>query len=426
MPSPARIALAAALTLACRHALAQPSFTTQPGKQVLQTGQHAGFLAAASNATSYQWYVTPPHGKRTPIAGATAAFLLTPPVTAADNGAIYSITATGPGGATKSAGAPLLIGPNADGSPPDSVWGNIATIPVARNVMTVRFIDRSAGRVPPSQMFWSIGYTNAAGKTVQEAHAFATNPNFDMPKVGGTRIYVFVAPNLASIGTGNTDYFDFLEVNVGQNANGGAYWINMDTTRVDRWGLPVAYRLRCGDGTLVTRGDDYGLFVDQRQVTYLKYQAELGQPWATAAAGQWPYGINQPGASGFGQGGPYASYYTAYINQVWSTDGLTIPKPTNFLNLATQLPDLSAALNRHVASAAGSFNPDGTLADTSFWQKNPPSTFYQSSPANFYAAFWHEHAISHLQYGFPYDDDDSQSSDTGCTTPKTLTIIVGY
>ena len=247
-----------------------------------------------------------------------------------------------------------------------------------------------------------------------------------MPKVGGTRIYFYVAPSVAAIGTGSANYFDFLEVNVGQNANGGPYWINMDTTRVDRWGLPVAFRLQCGDGTLVERGDDVGMFVDQRDITYMKYQAELGAPWNAAAAGVWPYGINEPGAAGFGAGGPYATYYTDYISKVWSADGLTIPKPTDFLNLATQLPDLSAALNRHVAVSPGSFHADGTLADNSFWSSHPPSSFYQSAPANFYSAFWHEHAIGHLQYGFPYDDDDGQSSDVGCTSPRTLIIGVGF
>ena len=160
-------------------------------------------------------------------------------------------------------------------------------------------------------------------------------------------------------------------------------------------------------------------------MTLLKYQAELGGPWAAAAAKTLPYGINEPGGSGFGRNGPYAGYYTNYVNQVWAADGLTIPKPTNFLDLATQLPDLSAALNRHVALSPGSFRANGTLADKSFWKNNPPARFYQHEPANLYSAHWHEYAIGHLQYGFPYDDDDSQSSDVGCKKPQTLVIAVG-
>ena len=333
--------------------------------------------------------------------------------------------ASGPGGSVTSAGAPLVVGPNPDGSPPDSVLGNLSALPKAHNVLTAAFVNGSLGRVPDSQMFWSIQYRDGNGNTVSQLHSFADAPTFDMPMVGGTRLYVFVAPSAAQTGTGAANYYDFLEVNVGQNTN-GPYWINMDTTRVDRWGLPLAFRLQCGDGTLVERGDDVGVFAEDRPVTLAKYQAELGAPWAAAAATTWPYGINEPGASGFGAGGPYAGYYTAYINQVWTVDGLAIPKPTNLLDLATQLPDLSAALNRHVAASPGSFRPDGSLADQGFWSKNLPSTFYRHTPANLYAAYWHEHAIDHLQYGFPYDDDDGQSSDIGCTQPQTLVIGVGF
>ena len=407
--------------------MAAPAITSQPGQQVLQLGQRGGFLVAATNATAYQWYVSRPgSGAVLPVAGATSAFLLTAPVAAADNGDTFSVVASGPGGSVTSSGAPLYVGPNADGSPPDWALGDVAALPPAKQVLMASFVNGSLGQVPSSQMFWSIQYTDASGRTVKETHSFADQPTFDMPKVGGTRIYFYVAPNIAAIGTGVANYYDFLEINVGQNANNGPYWVNMDTTRVDRWGLPVAFRLQCGDGTLVERGDDVGLFVDQRNVTLLKYQAELGSPWNAAAAGNWPYGINEPGAAGFGASGPYSAYYTSYIDQVWSADGLAIPKPTNFLDLATQLPDLDAALARHVAVSPGSFRPDGTLADNAFWSRNPPSSFYKNAPANFYSAFWHEHAIGHLQYGFPYDDDDGQSSDVGCQSPRTLVIGVGF
>lgn len=411
------------------HAAAPPApgIQGQPSWQILQVGQRAGFLVTAANATAYQWYVTSPNGGAPrAIPGATNAFLLTPPVTAAENGETYRAVVSGPGGSVTSAAAPLYIGPNADGSPPDSVLGDLSSLPKARNVLTAAFVNGSLGRVPSSQMFWSIQYRDASGNTVKQTHSFAEAPTFDMPKVGGTRLYVYVAPSAAQIGTGPTNYYDFLELNVGQDANNGPYWINMDTTRVDRWGLPVAFRLQCGDGTLVERGDDVGVFAEDRQVTLLKYQTELGGSWAAAAAKTLPYGIAEPGASGFGKGGPYAGYYTSYIDQVWAADGLSIPKPTNFLDLTTQLPDFSAALNRHVALSPGSFRSDGTLADKSFWTRHPPATFYASEPANLYAAHWHEYAIGHLQYGFPYDDDDGQSSDVGCKQPQTLVIGVGF
>lgn len=409
---------------------AVPVISEQPGKQVVQIGEHGGFEVVAANATSYQWYVSSAANSlginaRTPIAGATSAFLLTSPATVAQDGDIYTVSVSNSDGTVISSGARLVIAPNADGSLPASAWGDIAKLPAPKQVLMTSFVNRSHGRVPSNHMFWSIQYTNSTGQTITETHSFADQPTFDMPQVGGTRINFYIAPDVASIGNGPTNYYDFLELNVGKNVN-GPYWINMDTTRVDRWGLPVAFRLQCGDGTLVKRGDDVDTFVETRDVTFLKYMAELGTPWSTAASTTWPYGINEPGASGFGQNGPYANYYTAYIDQVWAADSLAIPKPTNFLDLQTQLPDLSAALERHVAISPGSFNPDGTLADKSFWSKNPPSTFYAAAPANYYSAFWHEHAISHLQYGFPYDDDDGQSSDVACETPETLVIAVGF
>ncbi|MCQ8240077.1 beta-1,3-glucanase family protein [Rhizosaccharibacter radicis] len=405
---------------------AAPVITGQPQWQVLQVGQRAGFLVKADNATGYQWYAARPGSGPTAVPGGTAPFLLTAPAAQGDDGTQYSVIVTGPGGSTRSGTGTLYIGPNADGSPPDSVLAAAGDIPAARNVMTLAFLNASLGRVPDSQMFWSLQYRDGSGNTVKEAHSFAEKPYFDLPKVGGTRLYVYVAPDAASIGTGQKNYFDFLELNVGQDANNGPYWINMDTTRVDRWGLPVAFRLQCGDGTVVERGDDVGLFVDDRDVTLMKYQAELGSPWNAAAQQSWPYGIDEPGAAGFGKNGPYSGYYSSYIDEVWRVDGLTIPKPTNFLDLATQLPDLSGALNRHVAAVTGAFNPDGTLADKSFWSKHPPTSFYGAIPSNFYSAFWHEHAISHLQYGFPYDDDASQSSDVGCKKPQSLIVGVGF
>jgi hypothetical protein len=47
----------------------------------------------------------------------------------------------------------------------------------------------------------------------------------------------------------------------------------------------------------------------------------------------------------------------------------------------------STELNRHVAQLPQS-------------QWGTPSLYHQASPANWYARFWHDHAIDHLAYGF--------------------------
>jgi hypothetical protein len=56
------------------------------------------------------------------------------------------------------------------------------------------------------------------------------------------------------------------------------------------------------------------------------------------------------------------------------------------------------------------------------------NTFYQRSPANYYAQFWHEHSAKHLAYGLDYDDVSGQNSSV--TAPKSaspqLTLASGW
>jgi hypothetical protein len=55
-----------------------------------------------------------------------------------------------------------------------------------------------------------------------------------------------------------------------------------------------------------------------------------------------------------------------------------------------------------------------------------PAEFYRAGPANYYAEFWHENAINGKQYGFPYDDDASQSSDISVANPQYMIVAVGW
>jgi beta-glucanase (GH16 family) len=74
---------------------------------------------------------------------------------------------------------------------------------------------------------------------------------------------------------------------------------------------------------------------------------------------------------------------------------------------------LCAALNRHVAQLAPA-------------RQSNPRAFYKASPANYYAAFWHANAINGMQYGFPYDDDASQSSDISVSRPEYMVVAIGW
>ena len=81
--------------------------------------------------------------------------------------------------------------------------------------------------------------------------------------------------------------------------------------------------------------------------------------------------------------------------------------------MLAQDPNHCAALNRHVAQLPPA-------------QWNTPSLYYQASPANWYAKFWHDHAINHLAYGFPYDDVAGQSSFISHGDPQWLLVAVGF
>ncbi|WP_435824343.1 beta-1,3-glucanase family protein [Microbispora amethystogenes] len=74
---------------------------------------------------------------------------------------------------------------------------------------------------------------------------------------------------------------------------------------------------------------------------------------------------------------------------------------------------MCAALNRHVAG----------LSDA---QQSDAANYYKAAPANYYAKFWHDHAIGKLAYGFPYDDYAGQSSFVSHGDPQWLLVAVGW
>jgi hypothetical protein len=87
-------------------------------------------------------------------------------------------------------------------------------------------------------------------------------------------------------------------------------------------------------------------------------------------------------------------------------------------------PDLSAAIYRHVGAAAGTFTPDGKLANNQLWKD--ASTFYSAAPANYYARFWHTHGLNGKAYGFPYDDVGGYSSYISRKNPIYMLVAIGW
>lgn len=409
-------------------------FQSQPADQLVRAGQPAVFSVAAPGAFIYQWYVSARHaaggyGPTTPIAGATGATLVTADIGAGDVGNRYSVTAMdGSGHTVTSKPAIVALAAASDGAPPAAFWGDIGAIPAAKQVMTFKFVNRTNGAATDAQVFWSVKGKTKAGQTIDELRSIAEAPTYDMPAINSARLYLFVAKSKAETGTGAKQYFDFIEFNLGRSSASVPYNFNGDTTRVDAFGLKLAFRLQCDNDRVFVRGEDYGTFLEPRPVTFLKYAASTSTDFARAAQTSAPYRIAEPGASGFGKTGPYATYFDAYIDKVYANNGIDqtiIPKPTPFLDLKKQLPDFSAALERHVADKPGTFKANGTLVDPQFWQKTPSSSFYAKEPANLYARYWHQHAIGGYQYGFPYDDVGGYSSDVSCNGPRTLVLAIG-
>jgi hypothetical protein len=361
----------------------------------------------ATGAASYVW-----SKDGTAISGATSA--------------TYYTTVT-------SNNAAVNINPNTDGSPPASFWGTPATLPAATQVMTISFVNATNGTYPDSQVFWSFSGKDSNGNQVNETHSIAAAPTYDMPGINSARMYFYIAPDVTQIGNSNTSYYDFIEFNIGRSSTTQPWNFNGDTTRVDAFGLKTAIYLHCTDSTAnptdVKRGEDYGTFLEDRAITFLKYQAET--PVEFAGTLQYaPYRITEPGASGFGPMGAQATYFNAYIDQVWAANNIDttlVPKPSPFLNfVSNQQPDLSAAVERHVAENPNTFNPDGTLVNNSFWSTLSSSTFYPEAPANYYAKYWHTHGIANKAYGFPYDDVGGYSSDISCNSPQYLVVAIGW
>jgi hypothetical protein len=275
--------------------------------------------------------------------------------------------------------------------PPDSsFWGDTSTIPAANNVMEIAILNRTNGQYPDSQVYWSFN---------GQEHSIAEQPYFDMPANSSGRMYFY-------LGSPNSQYYDFIEFTI------GAAQFNGNTTRVDAWGLPIAMRLHTHDGTDVQVGDNQDLFNQSRDATFAQFQAAVPQQFKVLAQTQAPYRIIAPGSDpSFQTGGANANYFTSYAQSV----GVNEPT-SNIFGCAGSLAAnaaLCAALNRHTATLP---------AD----QQQDPTKFYSGDPANWYAKFWHDHAINNLAYGFPYDDVAGQSSYISHANPQWLEVAVGW
>jgi hypothetical protein len=315
--------------------------------------------------------------------------------------------AAGMNDAPAGAGATPLSGAGAPTSEPDPTgfWDS-SGIPPAKNVMVFKFLNRTNGKYSDAQVFWSF-----KSKTINELHSFAEQPLYDMPANASGRMYFYLeAPD--------SKYSDFIEFTIGDTR------FNGNTTRVDAFALKVAMRMHCADGFDASVGEDLETFREDRAVTFQKFVDGAPAEFKSLATVKAPYRIVEPGAAGFNAGGTYAMYYDSFIDQLWSANGLTITKPGPNGSGLGAFPDISAAIFRHVGAVAGTFSPDGKLLDKELWKDS--GTFYTAAPSDYYAKFWHEHAINGKAYGFPYDDVGGYSSYISHDHPQYLEVAIGW
>jgi Beta-1,3-glucanase len=308
--------------------------------------------------------------------------------------------------------------PAADGAapPPPGFW-DTGPIPVAKNVMTFVFLNRTNGKYQDSEVYWSF-----KSGTISELHSIAEQPTYDMPANNSGRMYFYLcATGDASCMSDPTKskYFDFIEHTI------GATQYNGNTTRVDAFGLKIAMRLHCADGFDAAVGEDYATFQEDRAVTFQSFLDSVPAEFKPLAQPPFaPYRIVQPGAAGFGTGGANATYYDSFVDELWAANGLTIAKPGPNGSGLGAYPSVSAAIYRHVGNHAGTFDPTGKLLDNTLWANS--DTFYQSAPANYYARFWHTRAINGKAYGFPYDDVGGYSSYISHKNPQYMLVAIGW
>ena len=254
-------------------------------------------------------------------------------------------------------------------------------------MLEVKIINQTNGQYPDSQVYWSFN-----GQT----ESIAQQPYIDMPANSAGRMYFY-------LGSPNGQYYDFIEFTVGTT------FINVDTTRVDRFGLKLALLVHSHDGSEQEVGESYPVFQETRANTFARFQAAVPTQFKELATDQAPYGIPSPGNDpAFQTGGAYASYMTSYA----AANGDSSDSTAQIFGCGGTLsanPTLCAGLNRHVAQLPAA-------------QQSIASNFYQAAPANYYAWFWHQNSINGMQYGFPYDDDAGQSSDISVNNPQYMVV----
>ena len=167
--------------------LLSPAIATQPASKSVTVGQTAKFSVVATGTAplSYQW-----RKNTVSIAGATRSSYITPPITAGDNGTLFSVVVTNSAGSVTSNNATLTVK-----TPP-----SITTQPANKTVavgQTAKFTVAATGSTPFKYQ-WKKNGVNITGATKA---SYTTPPA--TPADNGSLFAVIVSNSVASVTSNN-------------------------------------------------------------------------------------------------------------------------------------------------------------------------------------------------------------------------------
>ncbi|MBL4933101.1 glycoside hydrolase family 64 protein [Clostridium paridis] len=342
----------------------------------------------------------------------------------------------------------------------DPVTKQFVHVDLNGNLIPMSLSDNdAAGHLTKTTPDGTFNYTNYFTKASDRNYAF-------VPKMIGARMYIsygeplyirinqaadgligYAGPNLANTSDPNKgimfEWSEFAWTNNG-------FWIN--NTRVDQFCFPYNIQLVGQSGYNRTNGD-----IGTRAELMSAFQNSVPNEFKSLVQSDRIY-APASGLGTFAASKANAHYFDNYINDVYNyytTHELTFNcdrgtysghvvgsdfifsknggaynlyihgKPTTQeVLLGNGILDggnddekaiktqICAAFNRHV------------ILDPAHW--NNSSYFYQAAPANYYAAFWHQHSYENRAYGFCYDDAFDFSSTLQVTDPKYAIINVGW
>jgi len=272
--------------------------------------------------------------------------------------------------------------------------------------MMFKFLNRTNGKYQDAEVFWSFKGTSGT-----EVHSIAEQPLFDMPANSSGRMYFY-------LGTPNSLYFDFIEFTIGPAQ------FNGNTTRVDAFGLKIAMRLHCADGFDVAVGEDYPTFLEDRAVTFQDSSTKCRSNSRRSRNRTPLIGSSSP-ARGISRPAVHTSITTTRTSISYGRRMESPSRsPARMHPAWDRTPTFPRPSSGTLANRLVQFTADGKVANKMLWSS--AASFYGAAPANYYARFWHSHAIDGKAYGFPYDDVGGYSSYVSHGNPQYMLIAVGW